>query len=462
MSNMGSSTSHRRAAGETSEWEDILRKKGITTPSAEELALQAAAAEQAERMAEEASRRIDPLAAHGVAALDRLEEEGGEFADSRALEGYRERRLAELKARAALNRFGELRPLARSDFVAEVSEASKEAWVVVFLHQSHVPDSQLLARALAPLAPRHAATKFLSIKADACIENYPDRNVPTLLLYHDGVLQSQVVGLAELGGPRVSEQSEHRRCRRRRRRLPAARERERGRGAERAASCAAAASPCEGGDGEIGGRGRNFCPISDRLRALTIKTTQKCECLRARLCVPRLANCHKRAAGRKRAMIINLSHLERASALTINNYSVFILYEPFLGVCLLSALGRWDRACSIRSHSAPTRRSFPCSTLSEATEERIMRGAGRLLQRGPLLTAAPNPLPSPSFAVVEWVLARRGAVKTELEDDPREARAARPAGFGRGGGGGGAGSGGRRGDEDEDEEDEDEGAGRRR
>ena len=55
---------------------------------------------------------------------------------------------------------------------------------------------------------RHAATKFLQIKADACIENYPDRNVPTLLLYHDGVLQSQVVGLAELGGPRVSEQSE--------------------------------------------------------------------------------------------------------------------------------------------------------------------------------------------------------------------------------------------------------------
>ena len=51
MSNMGSATSHRRAAGETTEWEDILRKKGITTPSAEELALQAAAAEQAERAA---------------------------------------------------------------------------------------------------------------------------------------------------------------------------------------------------------------------------------------------------------------------------------------------------------------------------------------------------------------------------------------------------------------------------
>ena len=158
-------------------------------------------------MAEEASRRIDPLAAHGLRALDALEQEGGEFADSRALEGYRERRIAELKAKAARNRFGELRALAREDFVAEVSEASKQAWVVVFLHQSHVPDSQLLARVVAPLAARHAAVKFLSIKADACIENYPDRNVPTLLLYHNGSLQGQVVGLAELGGPRVSENS---------------------------------------------------------------------------------------------------------------------------------------------------------------------------------------------------------------------------------------------------------------
>ena len=251
MSNMGSSTSHRRAAGETTEWEDILRKKGITQPSEEELALQAAAAEQAGRRAEEASRRIDPLAAHGVAALDALEEEGGEFADSRALEGYRERRIAELKARAARNRFGELRALSRSDFVAEVSEASKEAWVVVFLHQSHVPDSQLLARVVAPLAAKHAATKFLSIKADACIENYPDRNVPTLLLYHDGMLQSQLVGLGELGGARVNEQSEGS--------LPHGRARRLGRVAPRRAApcCALAPRP------RTNGRGRSFCPISD-------------------------------------------------------------------------------------------------------------------------------------------------------------------------------------------------------
>ena len=80
--------------------------------------------------------------------------------------------------------------------------------------------------------------------------------------------------------------------------------------------------------------------------------------------------------------------------------------------------------------------------------------------------AAHHPTRTLLPAVVEWVLARRGAVETELEDDPREARGARPAGYGggKGGGGGGGGGGRRRDDDDDDDEDEDEGSagGRRR
>ena len=205
MSNVGSSTSHRRAAGETTEWEDILRKKGIKGPSEYELELQAAAADEAVRLAEEASSRIDPLASKSIKALDELEEEGGEYEDSRALDSYRLKRLAEIKAKAARNKFGEMTSLGRVDFVREVSEASKDSWVVVFLHQNHVQDSQLLARVLPAVAAKHAAVKFVAMTADACIEGYPDRNVPTLLLYHDGSLQSQIVGLGEFGGIRVTK-----------------------------------------------------------------------------------------------------------------------------------------------------------------------------------------------------------------------------------------------------------------
>ena len=43
-------------------------------------------------------------------------------------------------------------------------------------------------------------TKFVKIIGDECIANYPDRNLPTLLIYIDGDLRVQQVGVARLGG----------------------------------------------------------------------------------------------------------------------------------------------------------------------------------------------------------------------------------------------------------------------
>jgi hypothetical protein len=200
--NMGSGVAYTRKEGETTEWEDILRKKGITEPTQAELERAAAAA--AEQLAEEASERIDPHAGRGLRDFDELEEEGGGYDDSRELESYRAKRVAEIKAAAARNKFGVLYGLSRADFTAEVNDASVNAWVVLFLHQEHVTDSCLLACLMPTFAAKHKGVKFMQIKADACIEGYPDRNVPTLLLYHEGSLQGQVVGLSELGGPRVN------------------------------------------------------------------------------------------------------------------------------------------------------------------------------------------------------------------------------------------------------------------
>lgn len=171
--------------------------------------IQREAMEQAERMAEDAKVRIDPLEHKTVAELDELEEDDAGYGDSRLLDAYRQKRLAEMKALAAKNKFGDIYPLVRADFVREVTDASKEVWVIVFLYQDHVMDSKLLARVLPSVARKHRAAKFMSIRADACIENYPDRNVPTLLLYHDGACQTQIIGLGELGGPKVDEKSEY-------------------------------------------------------------------------------------------------------------------------------------------------------------------------------------------------------------------------------------------------------------
>ncbi|KAI3625741.1 hypothetical protein CBS9595_001102 [Malassezia furfur] len=54
---------------------------------------------------------------------------------------------------------------------------------------------QLLAGYLDQLAAKYPNTKFVSIIGDQCIPNYPDKNLPTLLIYRAGELRRQIVGL---------------------------------------------------------------------------------------------------------------------------------------------------------------------------------------------------------------------------------------------------------------------------
>lgn len=54
---------------------------------------------------------------------------------------------------------------------------------------------QLLAGYLDQLASKYPNTKFVSIVGDQCIPNYPDKNLPTLLIYRAGELRRQIVGL---------------------------------------------------------------------------------------------------------------------------------------------------------------------------------------------------------------------------------------------------------------------------
>ena len=60
------------------------------------------------------------------------------------------------------------------------------------------------------LAAKHRATKFLAIVAESCIEGYPDRNVPTVFVYRGGAVTANIVGLADYGGMRATDESEWR------------------------------------------------------------------------------------------------------------------------------------------------------------------------------------------------------------------------------------------------------------
>lgn len=57
----------------------------------------------------------------------------------------------------------------------------------------------LLLGCLDELGSRYPATKFVKIISTDCIPNYPDCNLPTLLVYHHGAIKGTHVGLKSFG-----------------------------------------------------------------------------------------------------------------------------------------------------------------------------------------------------------------------------------------------------------------------
>lgn len=135
MSNMGTSSSYRRAEGETTEWEDILIAKGIIAPKKDpnEDARKAAFEEEVERVA----AAVDPLAKKTLDELDELEQDDDDLADSRIIESYRQARLEQIKAAAARNKFGmvsvyKLRPaLDLAIFLVAIAPTSSSSPLII-------------------------------------------------------------------------------------------------------------------------------------------------------------------------------------------------------------------------------------------------------------------------------------------------------------------------------------------
>lgn len=67
-----------------------------------------------------------------------------------------------------------------------------------------IPDCKLLLPLLNKLATLYPSTKFCSIISDHCIENYPDKNCPTMLIYRKGELNGQVVGMGGMKGDKAT------------------------------------------------------------------------------------------------------------------------------------------------------------------------------------------------------------------------------------------------------------------
>lgn len=182
---------------ETTEWEDVLVKKGIVSER-EEVRVRRELRAEAQSRTEEVVDVAADLERKTLAQLDTAEDD---FDDADAIDKLRRLRLAELKEEAARERFGEVYPLAKADFVRDVSEASKELWVVVEMFKDGIRESTKCSELLREVAAQQKACKFMRIRSTDCVEGWPDSSVPCLFLYHEGVMQEQIVGLDFCGGP---------------------------------------------------------------------------------------------------------------------------------------------------------------------------------------------------------------------------------------------------------------------
>ncbi|EHK18989.1 putative phosducin-like protein [Trichoderma virens Gv29-8] len=179
------------------EWNDILRKHGVIpekppspTPMIEEAIL------EARRLAHE-----NRLEGKDLDELDELEDEE----DDAFLEQYRQKRMAELSNLQKKSIHGSVYPISKPDYQREITEASNNGPVFVNLTStSGNVESRVLSELWRQAAKEYGDIKFCEIRASQAIENYPDRNCPTILVYNKGDIVKQIVTLMTLAGVRTN------------------------------------------------------------------------------------------------------------------------------------------------------------------------------------------------------------------------------------------------------------------
>ena len=153
-------------------------------------------------IAAEQRKRENRLEDKDLDELDALEDDE----DEAFLNQYRQQRLAEITNLQKSSVYGQVYPLQKVDYARDVTEASSKAFVFVNLTSSMGVnvESRILTELWRQMAVKYGEVKFCEIRADMCIEGYPDKNTPTILVYKDGDIKRQVVTLRDFRGVKTN------------------------------------------------------------------------------------------------------------------------------------------------------------------------------------------------------------------------------------------------------------------
>ncbi|OVA20636.1 phosducin [Macleaya cordata] len=186
---------YKDVEGTTTQWDDIQTKLGNLPPKQAPFKPPPFTPSEDENLKPKDKAWLDNKTEEDLEDL----EDDPNLDDDRFLEEYRKKRLTEMREAARIARFGSVIPISGADFVREVSQAASDVWVVVCLYKEGIPECGILLRCLEELATRYPATKFVKIISTDCIPNYPDRNVPTILVYNNSAVKATYVGLHHFG-----------------------------------------------------------------------------------------------------------------------------------------------------------------------------------------------------------------------------------------------------------------------
>lgn len=177
---------------EDTEWNDILRSHGIIPEKPKD------ESEQLEEALEEALQKLheNRLENKDLDELDALEDEE----DEEFLNFYKQKRMLQILELRKKSKFGSVYPITKPEYQKEVSEASKDCFVFVHMTLQSSLQSRLLSSLCRSLAAKYPEIKFVEIPANRAVENYPDLNCPTILVYHQNELVKQLITLVQLGG----------------------------------------------------------------------------------------------------------------------------------------------------------------------------------------------------------------------------------------------------------------------
>lgn len=136
-------------------------------------------------------------------------DEDTEEEDEAFMKSYREKRISEMmmmqkekEKEGENNNRNEYIHVSHEEWTKEVTEVSLTHPVLVLLTKENSKECYPLERVMEDVAHKYRAstTKFRRAEARDIIPNYPERNVPTIILYRNGDVVENIVGIEQFGG----------------------------------------------------------------------------------------------------------------------------------------------------------------------------------------------------------------------------------------------------------------------